>query len=394
MRRGRVKPLFLMQDTRALYGAERATVRLVAALRRAGVPAEVLLLEEARLAAEGESPLAAAFREVAPVEGIPVAGRISWSAARRIRERVAAEGDGALVHSTGYKADVHAVLASRGSRLFPVVSTVHGWLFRRDLKEQAFLAANLWALRRCSRVVVLSGFYEEWMLRHGFTPLQLARIPTAYPAERVPEEKDAAALWEDAGTPFVFGTLGRLSEEKDHEMLLRAAARLARLTDGAPRPWRVLIAGDGPLRERLQKRIVRLGLADRTELAGPMDSDAFFRRVHVLVQCSRVENQPMSVMEAMAWARPVIATRAGGLPEWVEDDDPEAGPCGEGTGRLVPCRDDAALADALLEAWRDPGRARAEGSRGRQRLLAAPGIEAMVRDHLGVYAAALPAARG
>ena len=383
-----------MQDTRALYGAERATVRLVAALRRAGVPAEVLLLEEARLAAEGESPLAAAFREVAPVEGIPVAGRISWAAARRIRKRVAAEGAGVLVHSTGYKADVHAVLASRGSRLFPVVSTVHGWLFRRDLKEQAFLAANLWALRRCSRVIVLSRFYEEWMLRHGFTPLQLARIPTAYPAERVPAEKDAASLWKDEGMPFVFGTLGRLSEEKDHEMLLRAAARLARLTDGAPRPWRVLIAGDGPLRERLQKRIGRLGLVDRTEMAGPMDSDDFFRRVHVLVQCSRVENQPMSVMEAMAWGRPVIATRAGGLPEWVEDDDPDGSPCGEGTGRIVPRGDAAALGDALLEAWRNPGRARAEGERGRRRLLAAPGIEAMVRDHIGVYAAALPAGRG
>lgn len=385
-----MKPLFLMQDTRALYGAERATVRLVAALRRAGVPAEVLLLEEARLAAEGESPLAAAFREVAPVEGIPVGGRISWSAARRIRERVAAAGAGALVHSTGYKADVHAVLASRGSRLFPVVSTVHGWLFRRELKERLFLEANLWALRRCSRVVVLSAFYEEWMRRHGFTPLQLARIPTAYPPEQVPAEKDAAALWEEEGTPFVFGMLGRLSEEKDHEMLLRAAARLARRTDGSPRPWRVLIAGDGPLRERLQRRIERLGLADRVELAGPMDSDDFFRRVHVLVQCSRVENQPMSVMEAMAWARPVIATRAGGLPEWVEDDDPSAGPCGEGTGRIVPRGDAVALGEALLAAWRNPERARAEGVRGRRRLLATPGIEAMVSDHLGIYAAVLP----
>ena len=385
-----MKPLFLMQDTRALYGAERATVQLVAALRRAGVPAEVLLLEEARLAAEGESPLAAAFREVAPVEGIPVAGRISWAAARRIRERVEAEGEGALVHSTGYKADVHAVLASRGSRLFPVVSTVHGWLFRRELKERLFLEANLWALRHCSRVVVLSAFYEEWMRRHGFTPLQLARIPTAYPPEQVPAEKDAAALWEDEGTPFVFGMLGRLSEEKDHEMLLRAAARLARRTDGSPRPWRVLIAGDGPLRERLERQIARLGLADRADLAGPMDSDAFFRRVHVLVQCSRVENQPMSVMEAMAWARPVIATRAGGLLEWVEDDDPSAGPCGEGTGRIVPRGDAVALGEALLAAWRNPERARAEGERGRRRLLATPGIEAMVSEHLGIYAAVLP----
>lgn len=380
---------FLMQDTRALYGAERATLRLVSGLASAGATVRVLLLEEARLATPAASPLADAFRAIAPVETIPVAGRLSLAAARRIRDILLAAGPGAILHSTGYKADVHAVLASRSSTLFPVVSTVHGWLFRRDPKERFFLAANLWALRRCSRVIVLSAFYEDYLRRRGFTPLQLARIPTAYPADAIPPLPAASALWDDPDAPFTFGMLGRLSDEKDHATFLRAAARLSRLTAVAPRPWRLLVAGDGPLRDALACRIDRLGLADRATLAGRMDSTDFFRRTHVLVQCSLVENQPMSVMEAMSWARPTIATRAGGLPEWVTDAPPAGVPDAESTGWLVPRRRPRALADAMHRCLQSPALARAAGLRARARLLSAPGYGAMIRDHLGLYAALL-----
>lgn len=383
---------FLMQDTRALYGAERATLRLVSGLAASGVPVRVLLLDEARLSAAAPSPLADAFRAIAPVETIPVAGRLSRTAVRRIRGILQAAGPRAILHSTGYKADVHAVLASRSSRLFPVVSTVHGWLFRRDLKERLFLAANLWALRRCSRVIVLSAFYEDYLRRRGFTPLQLARIPTAYPSDAVPPADAADALWHDPDAPFTYGMLGRLSDEKDHDTFLRAAARLARMTAGAPRPWRLLIAGDGPLRDAIVRRIDRLGLSDRATLPGVMDPADFFRRTHVLVQCSRVENQPVSVMQAMAWSRPVLATRAGGLPEWVTPHpaDPTI-PAPDATGWLVPVGDARALADAMHRCLRSPTLARATGQAARARLLASPPFDAMLRSHLGLYAALLPA---
>ena len=382
---------FLMQDTRALYGAERATLRLVSGLAAAGAEVRVLLLDEARLDSSAPSPLADAFRAIAPVETIPVAGRLSRAAVHRIRDLLLADAPRAILHSTGYKADVHAVLASRSSTLFPVVSTVHGWLFRRDLKERLFLAANLWALRRCSRVVVLCAFYEDYLRRHGFTPLQLARIPTAYPPDAVPPAPDADGLWQDPDAPFTYGMLGRLSDEKDHDTFLRAAARLARMAANAPRPWRLLIAGDGPLRAHIARRTARLGLSDRTTLAGVMDPADFFRRTHVLVQCSRIENQPVSVMQAMAWARPVLATRAGGLPEWVtpHPDDPTI-PAPDATGWLVPVGDSRALADAMHRCLLSPSLAHATGLSARARLLSSPSTDAMLQSHIGLYTALLP----
>ena len=371
-----MKVVYLLQDTRTLYGAEQATVRLVEGVAAAGVAVRVLLLRETRLGA-GASPLAEALRRRTSVEEIPVAGRFSRAAVARIRA-VMAQERADLLHSTGYKADWHAGLASKGGALFPVVSTVHGWLFRWNWKERLFQALNLHALRRFSRVIVLCGFYERYLRRRGLPPLQLARIPTGVQADDIVSRAEARARGEASGDVFTFGLLGRLSSEKNHALLLRAAARLARDLDTSPRSWRIRIAGDGPLRGPLERRIARLGLAERVELVGWMDAPEFFRRVDVLVQCSRVENQPLSVMEAMAWMRPTIATRAGGLPELVV--------AGE-TGRLVPKRGVRALAAAMKEYLVAPERARADGLRARGRLEAEYPFGRMVADHVGLYEA-------
>ncbi len=371
-----MKVAFLLQDTRALYGAEQATIRLVDGLVSCGVAVHLFLLHETRLG-DGRSPLVDELRKRSPVTEIPVRGRCSWSAIGRIREGMAREGAD-LLHSTGYKADWHAAVASRGGALFPVVSTVHGWLFRWNLKERLFQALNVHVLRRFSRVIVLCDFYERYLRRRGLSPLQLARIPTGIRSDSIVLRNEARRLWEAPGEIFTFGLLGRLSSEKNHALLLCAARRLARDLDMSPRSWRILIAGDGPLRGKLQRRIVKFGLSERVVLAGWMSPADFFRRTHVLVQCSRVENQPMSVMEAMAWMRPVIATRAGGLPEMVVDGE---------TGRLVRKGSVGALAAAMKECLVAPEKAHAAGLRARDVLDREFPFDRMVRDHIGLYAA-------
>ncbi len=378
-----MKVVLLLQDTRSRYGAEQATLNLASGLTAAGVDLRVLLLRETRLGG-GSSPLAEAFRQVAPVEEIPVTGRLSREAIAQIRAIIAREGAD-LLHSTGYKADWHGGLASRRGAFFPVVSTVHGWLFRRRPKELAFQALNVRILRDFNRVIVLCGFYEEYLKRRGFIPLQLARIPTGVRADRLAEEREAWRLWDDAGAVFTFGMLGRLSSEKNHALLLRAAARTAREMATCPRSWRILVAGEGPLRGRLERLARRLGIADRVEWAGWMEPAAFFRQTHALVQCSRVENQPLSVLEAMAWMRPVIATQAGGLPELVTEGD---------NGWLTERNSARDLARALRECLTAPEKARDAGARGRQRLEREHEFGRMIEDHIGLYEAERHSWRG
>ena len=127
---------------------------------------------------------------------------------------------------------------------------------------------------------------------------------------------------------------------------------------------------------RLQRQARRLGVADRVEWASWMPSADFFRRVHVLVQCSRVENQPLSILEAMAWKRPVLATRVGGLPELVV--------AGE-TGWLVGKTSVRQLAQAMRECLISPEKARAAGERGRERLARDYPYSRMIEDHIGLY---------
>ena len=372
-----MKVAILLQDTRTLYGAEEATIRLAEGMVAAGVSVRAILLREVRMG-EGDSPLANALRRQVPVTEIPVAGRFSRAACQQIRDVMARENTDVL-HSTGYKADWHAGIASKWGALFPVVSTVHGWLFRWDLKERLFQELNIQALKRFSRVIVLCDFYERYLRRRGLNPLQLARIPTGVRADSIVERQEARSLWDHPDGIFQFGMLGRLSSEKNHDLALGAAIRLSRDLETSPRSWRLLIAGDGPLRERLRDRVGQLGLSDRVTLAGRMAPRDFFRQVHVLVQCSRVENQPMSVMEAMAWMRPTLATRAGGLSELVRDGV---------TGRLVRNGSAHALAAAMKECLVAPEKAHASGLRARDELEQAHPFQAMIQDHIGLYEAA------
>lgn len=133
-------------------------------------------------------------------------------------------------------------------------------------------------------------------------------------------------------------SVGRLSEQKGHLVLLEALAILAR--DGLE--FQMTIVGDGPLRELLARRITQLGLVGRVELAGWKTNSevvSLVRRSRALVLPSFAEGLPVALMEAFALGRPVITTFVAGIPELVD----------ETCGWLVPAGDIQSLASAVRE---------------------------------------------
>ena len=86
----------------------------------------------------------------------------------------------------------------------------------------------------------------------------------------------------------------------------------------------------------------------------------------------------MSILEAMAWGRPVLATAAGGMPEWVEDGT---------TGALTTVGDAKGLAAAMRRLMADRGLARAMGAAGREKLIREGNPAETIRGHIGVYEA-------
>ena len=128
-------------------------------------------------------------------------------------------------------------------------------------------------------------------------------------------------------------SVGRIETEKNPLLL---ADILAGLGDG----WRLLVAGEGPMREELEQRLRELGVADRAEMLGYVPIDAglhdLYRRADVFLHVSWTEGLPQVIFEAFAARLPVVATAVGGVPDAVGD-----------AGLLVPPGDAGAAVDAL-----------------------------------------------
>ena len=161
---------------------------------------------------------------------------------------------------------------------------------------------------------------------------------------------------------------------KGHSDLVDAARRIA---DAFPSIRFLLVGADAGEEGNLRRRIEALGLGRNVLLVGPRpDAAAIVAASAFLVHPSHQEGFPNAILEAMAAGKAVVATRVGGIPEAVEDGR---------TGLLVPARDPAALAGAVLSLLRDPDRARAMGEAGRMRVEEEFSIGKMVEGIESLY---------
>lgn len=158
-----------------------------------------------------------------------------------------------------------------------------------------------------------------------------------------------------------FVAVARLSEQKGIPTLIDACAELKR----QGRRFELSIIGDGELRSPIEAQIARHGLGGEVTLAGwktPKEVRRAIEEAGVFVLPSYAEGLPVSIMEAMALARPVISTFVAGIPELVIPGE---------NGWLVPASDTAALAGAMAAAMDSSlGRLSEMGGRGRVRALA------------------------
>jgi glycosyltransferase involved in cell wall biosynthesis len=171
----------------------------------------------------------------------------------------------------------------------------------------------------------------------------------------------------------VAGIVARLTAAKDHVNLFDAFVRLR-----APHPRaRLVVVGDGELRDDLHRAVRERGLADAVVFTGRRDDVAdVLSAFDVFVLPSSTEGLAVTLLEAMAAGLPVVATRVGGNGEVVVDGE---------TGLLAPPRDSGALAACLGQLFADPARGARYGARGRARARARFGVEAMAARYQEIY---------
>lgn len=180
----------------------------------------------------------------------------------------------------------------------------------------------------------------------------------------------------DLGVPdnaLLLGNVAALVGHKDHATLVAAMPAVLRELPNL----RLLIAGEGPLRQRIEGQIAGLGLGDAVTLLGyRKDVPRLLRSVDAFVLSSKSEGLGTSILDAMACELPVVATAAGGIPEVVQHGK---------TGFLVPPRDPEALASAIVRVFREPAYARGVARAGKALVCGQFAVKTMVEGNLRVY---------
>jgi glycosyltransferase involved in cell wall biosynthesis len=235
-------------------------------------------------------------------------------------------------------------------------------------------ALSRWKYGACRRVIAVSRAIAAQLEADG---VPRDRIRVVY--EGVPDRAavgDGRRALEALGVPTdapVVGNVAALTGHKDHGTLLEAAVRVRRALSQA----RFVIVGEGERRRELEERTRGLGLEDRVVFTGFRDDlDRLIPAFTVFCLSSHMEGLGTSLLDAMAFSRPIVATAAGGIPEAVED---------RVTGRVVPPRNPEALAEALVEVLGDAGMLRAMGAAGRRRFEQRFTADRMVEETLAVY---------
>jgi glycosyltransferase involved in cell wall biosynthesis len=224
------------------------------------------------------------------------------------------------------------------------------------------------------RVFAVSEDVKQHLVAEGFRERAVGVIYNGIDVAAAPDVEARARARRQLSVPetaLVVGTIARLDPVKDLGALIRAAADIARKLDVV-----VVIFGDGPERERLERLSIDSGLNGRVRLLGHRD-DARERIVgcDVYVNSSVSEGVSLTILEAMAASLPIIATRVGGTPEVVDQT----------CGRLVPARSLPALVEALEELAADATLRRRLGAAARRRVETRFTIERMVDAYRAVY---------
>ena len=301
--------------------------------------------------AEAEAPnsFVAAAREAGiEVDVLSERFRFDTRVAAQLREVVARRAPD-IIETHMVKSHFLVKTLGFGRRL-PWVAYHHGYT-TTDLKMRLYNQLNRWTLPSASRVITVCEPFARQLARSGVAREKISVRHNSISPAPPPGADEVDALRRRLGLngeERIILSVGRLSREKGHVDLVEALGELRRLNAGLD--FKLLIVGEGPERERVERAGVSVGVGDRIVFAGHTDDvRPFYSLADVLVLPSHSEGSPLVLLEAMSAGLPVVATRVGGVPEIVSDGE---------SALLVAPRDARGMAAALDRALVDDGLAR------------------------------------
>jgi glycosyltransferase involved in cell wall biosynthesis len=252
-----------------------------------------------------------------------------------------------LIHAHSSKAGLVARLVAR-ARHVPCIFTAHGWAFSEgvSLPRKCVALPSEWLAGHLGATTIAVSQYDRALALR-------CRVGSVDRIETIPNgiRDDSGRASPQAGTPPVITMVARFSSQKDHTTLLQALSKVQT-------PFRLRLAGDGPLLERTRACAEQLGLLGRTEFLGECANiGELLATAQIFTLISRYEGLPISVLEALRAGLPIVATNTGGVSETVRHGY---------NGLLVGRGDTVALRNALTQLLIDPALRLSFGNRSRK----------------------------
>ncbi len=282
----------------------------------------------------------------------------------------------AIVHGYLFWAYILGTIAARLTRV-PIVIASRRSLGTSKTGQAHYLLLERWTNAMTDLWVANSeAVRQDTARQEGVDPVRIRVIPNGVDTDRFAATLDRRAVRHRLGLPEegpLLLTVSNLIHYKGYGTLLQAVPLVTQIHPTA----RFLLAGDGPMRPEMERRIAAARLAGSVRLLGERsDVPDLLQAADHLVHPSDEEGFPNAILEAMAAGLPVVATRVGGTPELVVDGV---------TGILVPPRSPADLAAAVCRLLADPGLARRLGSAGKERAVGEFPIGRMVERTEALY---------
>ena len=248
-----------------------------------------------------------------------------------------------VVHAHMFGSNVWGTVLGKLCSIPVIIAHEHNWSYTGELGRR-MIDRHVIA-RYATRFVAVSESNRTRMIElEGIPADKVLVLPTAYIPHRVTSPTDIRAELGLAPDARVIGVAATLRVEKALEVMITAVGDVVEQFPDA----HLVIAGDGPRRGALETQAAEMGLTGHVHFLGERrDVTPILQTVDVGALSSDWEGMPLFVLECMTTGTPVVATNVGGLPELVEDDR---------TGLLVPPRDPAALARAIIALLADPER--------------------------------------
>ena len=320
----------------------------------------------------GSALLARCQEAAIPATPLPMRGDLDLAAALTLaRHLKSSPAD--IVNAQTARAHMLGLLAAHlGAPGRLVVTRRLDFPIRRD-------PANLWKYRsrRVARYIAVAGVIRDILVDAGVHGDRVKVVNSSIDLSTFARsDQHRAEARAELGIPpdaVVVGNVAALAWHKGQTDLLAAMPRVAAAFPGA---WCVIVGG-GEEREALEKQAAALAGQPRIVLTGMRkDVPRLLNAFDVFCMPSHFEGFCNSVLEALATGIPVVATRAGGLPEIVEDGT---------TGLLVPPKDPEALATGILRVLSDTGLARHFSEEGRRAAQTRFGVDLMVEKTIAIY---------